>query len=220
MFRNFRQLCKLRKSRLAEDEFYEIDANDRGVIDVGAENYDDVFSYYDLDGENVLDMEFDDFLEAKADAIPMKTELALHFHVKDATEEKRDEIDRTIKNHYKRQLRALNRKLHRNTMFTLYMLLLAVISFGIYIPLVIFDLNFAVVEIFDIIAWVFVWEAVDNHFLSRRNIQLQRLKKYRLIRADIEVREYHSKKQDKQKYKAKRKSDKGEEKGGKNRTEN
>ena len=191
MFKRLRQLRKLNKSKLVDDEFYETDANGRGVIDVCAENYEDIFSYYDLNNTNVLDGEFEEFLDAKADAIPLKQEIALHFHVKDATEEKCEEIDRVLKDNYKRKLKAINRKLHRNTMFTIYMLILAAIAFAIYIPLAFFEVHFAVVELFDIVAWVFVWEAVDNHFLSRRNLQQERLKKYRFIRADIEVLEYN-----------------------------
>ena len=205
MFRRLRQLRKLNKSRLVDDEFYETDSNGRGVIDVGAENYEDIFSYYDLNNTNVLDSEFEEFLGAKADAIPLKQEIALHFHVKDATEEKCEEIDRVLKDNYKRKLKAINRKLHRNTMFTIYMLVLAAIAFAIYIPLAIFEVHFAVVELFDIVAWVFVWEAVDNHFLSRRNLQQERLKKYRFIRADIEVIEYNKPKQTKTKLHATKK---------------
>lgn len=194
MFRKIRQLRRLERSRLTDDEFYDEDENGRGIIDVGAENYDDIFSYYDLEGENVLDKEFDDFLDAKADAIPLKQELALHFHVAGATETKREEIERAIKNNYKRELRALNRKLHKNTMFTLYMLSMALLALAIYIPLEIFNIPFPIPYIFDIIAWVFVWEATDSYFLKRRNIQFKRLKKYRFVRADIRVYEYKPKK--------------------------
>lgn len=194
MFNSFRQLRKISKSKLSNDEWYDQDSNGRGIIDVGAENYDDVFSYYDLEGENVLDNEFDEFLSAKADAIPLKQELALHFHVKNATETKREEIDRAIKNNYKRELRALNRKLHRNAMFSLYMVIMFAISVAIYFPLVIFDVHFLAQLLFEIVAWVFMWEAVDQWFLHRREIKHEMLKKYRFIRADISVMEYKSKK--------------------------
>lgn len=198
MFNSLKQLRKINKSKLAEDEWYDTDSNGRGVIDVGAENYDDIFSYYDLEGENVLDREFDEFLAAKADAIPLKQELAIHFHVKNATETKREEIDRTLKNHYKREVRALNRKLQRNLKFTIYMLFMFVLFFGIYIPLEIFNVNFVLTYIVDIIAWVFMWEAVDQWFLHRREIKHEMLKKFRFIRADIEVYEYKPKKKKQQ----------------------
>ena len=194
MFKTFRQMRRLNRSKLSDDEWYDTDSNGRGIIDVGAENYDDIFSYYDLDGENVLDKEFDEFLGAKADAIPMKKELALHFHVKGASEEVRDEIDRTIKNHYKRELRALNRKLHRVNRFAIYMFVMRLVFLAIYVPLEIFDVHFVVPYIFDIAAWVFFWEAVDQWFIHRREIKFEILKRYRFVRADIHVMEYKSNK--------------------------
>ena len=194
MFKLFKQMRKINRTRLADDERFDVDSNGRGIIDVGAENYDDIFSYYDLEGENVLDKEFDEFLEAKADAIPLKTELALHFHVKNASEEKREEIDRVFKSHHKRQFRALKRKLHKVTMFTTYMLFMFLIFFVIYIPFVVFNVHFIAQFIVEIIAWVFLWEVVDQWFMHRREIKHEMLKKYRFIRADIVVYEYKAKK--------------------------
>lgn len=196
MFRKIKQLRKLNNSKLSDDEFYETDSNGRGIIDVGAENYDDIFSYYDLNGENVLDDEFSEFLDKKAGAIPQNVELALHFHVKDASEEKCEEIDNAIKNNYKRELKSLNRKLHKNSMSSLYLLFMGLLSFAIYVVMAMLDLHFAIVYVFDLIAYVFLWEVVDNHFLARRELQERRLQLYRFIRADIEVFEYkkHQKK--------------------------
>lgn len=180
----------LEKSKLADDEFYETDENGRGIIDVGAENYDDIFSYYDLNGENVLDSEFSEFLDKKSNVIPQKVELALHFHVKGATEEKSEEIDRAIKNNYKREVRAINRQLHRNSMNTLYLLTMGLVAFGIYLALYLTGANFIATYVFDLITWVFLWEVVDNHFIVRRNLQDRRLQMYRFVRADIDVFEY------------------------------
>ena len=190
MFRRFKQIRKLKNSKLADDEFYDTDENDRGIIDVGAENYDDIFSYYDLNGENVLDGEFGEFLDKKANAIPQKVELALHFHVKNANDEKRDEIDRAIKNNYKREVRAINRKLQHNTLNTIYLLTLGLFAFGIYILFSYLNVNFIITYLCDLVAYVFLWEVVDNHFLVRRQLQDRRLQMYRFVRADIEVYEY------------------------------
>lgn len=200
MLDSFKKLRKINHSKLSDDEWYDTDSNGRGVIDVGAENYDDVFSYYDLEGENVLDKEFNEFLEAKADAIPLKKELALHFHVKNANETKREELDRAIKSHYKRELRALNRQKQRNTKGVLYMLMVFLFFLGIYIPLVLFDVHFIVQYVVDITAWVFLWEAVDKFFLRGREIKHNMLKIYRFIRADISVYEYKPKKKTQAKF--------------------
>lgn len=194
MFKALKQIRKINSSRLSDDEWYDEDSNGRGIIDVGAENYDDIFSYYDLEGENVLDREFVEFIEAKADAIPLKKELALHFHVKGANEEKSEEIDRAIKGHYKKELRASIRQMGRTSKFALYMFLMGLVFTAIYIPLTIFDVYFVVPYIFDIAAWVFYWEAVDQWFIHRRGIKHDMLKKYRFIRASIDLYEYKTKK--------------------------
>lgn len=195
MFKMFKQMRKINKSKLSNDEWYATDENGRGIIDVGAENYDDVFSYYDLDGESVLDNEFVEFLEAKADAIPLKEELAIHFHIQEPSEEKRLEIDKAVKNHYKREIKALNRKLHRISMFSLYLLLMSMVFLAIYIPLEILEVNWVFAYVFDIATWVFIWEAVDQWFIHRREIKQKMLRKFRFVRSDIDVYEYVNKKQ-------------------------
>lgn len=193
MLKRIKQLNKLKKSSLSEDEYYKQDGSGRGIIDVGAENYDDILSYYDLEGENVLDREFDEFLRAKAEAIPIKKELSLHFHVRDANKDKKEEIDKVIKNHYKRELKALNRDLKQNLKFTLYMLFMGLVAFGIYAVLYLNNINFMAVYIFDLIGYVFLWEVVDNHFLERKKLNDERIKIYRFIRADIHIYEYKKK---------------------------
>ncbi len=207
MFKRIKQIRKLEKSKLGDDEFYETDANNRGVIDVGAENYDDIFSYYDLNGENVLDDEFAEFLDKKSKAIPQKVELALHFHVKNPTDEKKEEIEHAIKNNYKREVRAINRKLQKNAKFSIYLLTFGLISFGIYLLLCYLNVHFAITYVFDLIAYVFLWEVVDNHFLVRKELQDKRLQMYRFVRADIDVFEY--KKQTRQQHKKANKISKG-----------
>ena len=190
MFKKYKQTRKLEHSKLTEDEWYDVDSNGRGIIDVGAENYDDIFSYYDLDGESVLEKEFDSFLEAKADAIPLDVELALHFHVTSPSKIKRKEIESAVKNNYKREIRALNRKIHRLSVFTLYMLVMSIFWFGLWTLSKILNWHFVIEQLFTIISWVFTWEVVNCFFIERRDLKIERLKKYRFVRSDIDVYEY------------------------------
>ena len=195
MFNSLKQLKKINNSKLSDDEWYETDTNGRGVIDVGAENYEDIFSYYDLEGENVLDKEFDEFLESKADAIPLKQEIAIHFHVKNANDSKCEEMDRAIKNHYKRELRALNRKLHKTNLFTLYMFFMGLVCTALHVVTTeVLNLYHVIPYLIDIAAWVFLWETIDQFFLHRRKIKRKMLKKFRFIRADISLYEYKTNK--------------------------
>lgn len=195
MIASFKKFKKINESKLVEAERYDKDDQGRGIIDVGAEKYEDIFSYYDLDGENVLDWEFVDFVEKKADAIPQKEELALHFHVKDATKEKEEEVKRAVGNHYIREIKASYRTLQKNSKTCVYLLIMGLIAFGIYIPLTLLNVFFVVPYIFDLVAWVFLWEVVDNFFIRRASIKMQIVKQARFVGATIKLVEYKDKKQ-------------------------
>ena len=46
--------------------------------------------------------------------------------------------------------------------------------------------------ILELFSWVLTWEALDAFFLDRRSLQLERLKKYRLRAAKIEIIEFEN----------------------------
>ena len=195
MFERFKRSRELMHNRkLANDEKVYFDEEGNGIIDVGAEEYSDIFSYYSLNGYNVLDTEFNNFIEAKADTIPMKRNLTMVFHIKDANTEKLCEIKNAVKDNYEREIFAINREMHRNTIFSLIMLIVGLSIFGIYILANIFEFSFIFTAVAEIGAWVFLWESVDKFFLQRSKLKSERLKKYRLMKANIKVKEFAIKK--------------------------
>ena len=191
MFESYKRNKDLRKNtKLNKDEKFKIDDEGRGVIEIGAENYEDIFSYYSLNGSNVLDWEFNNFLEAKADAIPLKYDLSLHFHIKQPDEIKEQEIKYAVKENYEREIHSINRKLHSNTMFALYMLTLGILWFVGFVLLNIFKAHFVLTAITEIGAWVFLWETVNCFFFARRQLKLQRMIKYRLMKSNIVLQDF------------------------------
>lgn len=191
MFESFKRYRELKKNtKLIEDEKFLVDEEGRGIIEIGAENYEDIFSYYSLNGSNVLDGEFNKFLEAKADSIPLKYDLTLNFHVKDPDISKEQEIKFCVKENYEREIHAINRKMHNNTTFAFYMLLMGAIWLVAYILLFVFDIHFVLTVIAEIGTWVFFWETVDSFFLERRHLKQERLKKYRLMKSKIIISEF------------------------------
>lgn len=175
------------QTKLLKPEKFNVDENGRAIIEIGAEDYSDVFSFYSLNNFNVLDSEFNAFLEAKADAIPMKYDLTLKFHVKEPDEAKEQELKFALKENYEREIHAINRKMRRNVLFSLYMLLMGFLFFGIYVAVVQLQFYFAIKVVFEIATWVFFWEAVDSFFLERRNLKIERLKKFRLLNSKIQL---------------------------------
>ena len=205
MFENLKRVRALKKeTKLVKNEKFKLDESGRGIIEIGAENYGDIFSYYNLDGAEVLDSEFNNFLEAKADSIPLKYDLVLNFHIKNPDAYKEQEIKFAVKENYEREIHAINRKIHNNTMFSFYMLLSGILLFATYILLLYFKAPDIITIIFEIATWVFLWETVDSFFLERRHLKHERLKKYRLMKSKIilsefKVRKFNNDKNKKQK---------------------
>lgn len=196
MFSRLKKLHKLYNSKLGYEEKYFIDEYDRGIIDIGAENYDDLFSYYDIDGKSVLDKEFIEFIEMKADSIPLKKDITLCFHVPDADEEKRLEIEKTLKDTYIRKSHIITRKIEANRKFSLTMLIIGLILLAVALILEIKADELGIVNyVYAFVymaAEVFGWEALDSFFLDSRDLQDELLSNYRFVQSRIVIKEYFS----------------------------
>ena len=198
MFRRQKKLNSLFNSKLGYEERYFVDEHDRGIIDVGIENYDDLFSYYDIDGKTILDPEFIEFIEQKADSIPLSKDLTLCLHVPAPNEEKRFEIEKTLKDTYIQQCHIIGRKIKSNTKFSISMLVTGLILF---LSFIFFShstsvfLNDYLSALLEVATWVFLWEAIDSYFLYRRDLQDEILKKYRFVQSKIVVKEYSTSKE-------------------------
>ena len=116
-------------------------------------------------------------------------DLTMRFHVKNATEEKRQEIENAIKENYVNEARGIEERMHRTTIFSLLFLVLGLIFATLYLVL----LHFVSTEftyLIDLFAWIFLWEGTDAFFLDRRVLKLNLVKAYRLATAKIEIVEF------------------------------
>ena len=76
-------------------------------------------------------------------------------------------------------------KLKRNAVTSLIMAIIAVAILTVYVALALYSADYVLLEIIDIAAWVFMWEAVDLFFLERRAIKLEQLRDCRLYSAEV-----------------------------------
>ena len=180
---------KQKLSMIDDGEGFVCDEEDRAIINVGAENYDDVFSPYCYKGGDTLSSSLVEYLNQKAGAVPLDYDLTIRFHVKDATEAKRKEIQAAVKENYQSEVYAIERKMKRTTMFSVSFLVVGIIITAIYLILARFA-PVGSVYIIDILAWLFIWEGIDAFFLDRRHLELDRLKVLRLGTAKIEIVEF------------------------------
>lgn len=170
---------------------YKLNEEGKAIINIGAENYDDIFSPYCYKGGDTLRAELVDYIEEKAECIPLNTEVEISFRVKNASQEKLNEVTEAFDRNYKTEIKVYESQLRQNNFFSLFILLLGVVFFTIYI-LTIDSIPFLAQTILEIGTWVFIWEALDSFFLERRMIKYEILKRYRLLYATKTIKEFEN----------------------------
>lgn len=176
---------------IEDSDGFVCDEDGRGIINVGAENYDDIFSPYCFKGGDTLSLELVEYLWDKQGVIPLDYDLTIRFNVKNANESKRKEIQMAVKQNYENDIHATDQKLHRLTVLSLWFTILGVILAATYIITVSYtNLPLAVNFVLELLSWVFIWEGARALILDTRNLRLDKLKSLRLAAAKIEVKEF------------------------------
>ena len=174
---------------IEDSDGFVCDDDGRAMINVGAENYDDIFSPYCFKGGDTLSLELVEYLWDKQGAVPLDYDLTLNFNVKNADENKRKEIQQAVKENYENDVHAVDQKLHRLYVLSGWFLALGVVFMVAYLILMNF-LPVMATYIIDLLAWVFIWEGVRALFLDTRNLKLDKLKSLRLAASKITVKEF------------------------------
>ncbi|MBQ3494024.1 MAG: hypothetical protein IJA69_01270 [Clostridia bacterium] len=188
--KRIRQLKESVKYKKPE-HYYEINDENQAIINVGAENFDDVFSPYCYKGGDSLSSELVAYLEEKAEGIPLEYDLVIRFHVKNASDSKREEIEKALRTNFRNDIQGIKRQLKRNDAFSLAFFGIGMILFMLYMFLP-EGTNKIVMGFLELFAWVMAWEALDAFFLDRRSMQIERLKKYRLWASKVEIIEFEN----------------------------
>ena len=165
------------------------DDEGRGIVNIGAENYDDIFSPYCFKGGDTLSFEMVEYLMEKQEIIPLDYDLTLRFNIKDASEDKRKEIQMAVKKNFENDIHAVDQKLQRISSLSFWFCVIGIILTAVYLVAIKF-FPIEITYLMDIMAWVFVWEGVSTYFLDRREMRIDKIKSLRLAAAKIEVKEF------------------------------
>lgn len=96
-----------------------------------------------------------------------------------------------IQNHYANEYQDAKKKMHRNNIIGLAMLMVGIIILTLIITLSILIKNFNnlfyVTTILEIASWVFIWESIDCLFLQRPSLKFECIKIQKIYVADINI---------------------------------
>ena len=141
----------------------------------------DFLSPYSETSTPVISSGVAEFIENCANASKLHDSFELTVHSDCIDADKQAKYDNAIRNYFNLKLNAEHRELHRNNVISLVFAIVGILGLAFMIICdQVLDFKEIWVEVIDIFAWVFLWEAVDQFFIERRKLLLnkRRLKNF------------------------------------------
>ena len=152
----------------------EKDEEGRVVIDITIKDRSEVLSPFVIENKETINNEFANMLDNAVKSVPPKQKLHLKISCQEIEEKDKNIFESAIKNYYLNSSLECERKLKNNMKIFCIMVVLSLLSLGILFLVNFFSVYWLVTEVFDIVVWVFVWEAVDLIAFQRNMIKYER----------------------------------------------
>lgn len=176
---------------LEDDEIFECDKDGRAIIEVGAENYDDIFSPYCYKGGDTLSLELVEYLKKQSGTIPLDYDLNIRFNVKNADDRKRREIQMAVKENYEIEVLGIEQKLRALNIKGSVLIMIGALFMAIYLIMINFlSINFT--YFVDILSWIFVWEGLSTLMIDKNHLKTTELRLLRLASAKVTIKEFET----------------------------
>lgn len=157
---------------------------DKFVIDILVNNEEDMLSPFS--GMNpIISSSLFDYLEQKTNNRKIKNGIVLNVisNTIDALEELL--YKNAIYNTYEEKYLEAKKDSKRNLIVAITMMFIGILTLVVGIILDHHNKSSIILEIYDIIAWVFIWEAVDIFFFKQFSLKFKRKKYQHLMNAEI-----------------------------------
>lgn len=181
------RLKELKKSVLNDMKKHPIKKDDSGRSEINLTIYDDdnFLSPYSSDNEEIISDEVASFLENNVHLINPKEPLHIKISSNEINETEKGIYKRAINNYYFNEVVEIDRSLKFNTLATVLLTLISLIIFvGLY-----FLMSYTSIpilpEVITVIAWVFLWEAVNQFFIERAFLRRRENRCLNLMSAKI-----------------------------------
>ena len=163
--------------RMAEniaDKELKRDEDGRAIIDMTVADDSDFLSPFSGGRSAVISEDVADFLENATRTILPREDLNLRIESGCIDEEEKERYSSAIKEYYSEKFRANEKEYKFNNFLALSLAILGVIvlSLAIFLSNGLSSLVWS--EVVDIVAWVFLWEAVDVKCFRMREMSLKR----------------------------------------------
>ena len=166
------------------DCFYEDDNLKKSYINLDFSNYEDIYASFS--NQNVLNGDLYDLVKNLYRYVNPSYQLEFNFYYPaDMSNEERDKIEYLFRLHFVLLVIDKNKMIRRHNITAFILLVIGAFIYAGFGLLEYFNLNFIFRGIFEIFAWVFIWESCDFFFLTNMETKLERLNLIKIYNAKI-----------------------------------
>lgn len=165
---------------------YNRDGEDRIIVDMNVKDDTDFLSVYSTNETPVISNEVAEFLENSTRSIRADEQLTLRVKSDCIDETEKKVYKAAIKEYYTERYHENERELKAQNRIALLLLIVGVLVLASALLWEYKIGNILWAEVVDVVAWVFLWEAVDIKFFKTRELAQQRKRYAALIDMKIE----------------------------------
>lgn len=184
---------KVARKQLSQKDSIVLNSLGDVAITVKVEEEEQIFSQFDYDTNEKLNDEFASYIRDKARSAPVKSDISIKIYT--PLNLKQKEVEDAIHNKFKQDYLQNQADKKTNLWFSFAMFVIGLISLGLLFLSYSYFRNDYADAILEIVAWVFMWEAVDAFFLERAKLRKRQLTLLKLYVANVEVKKYKKQKE-------------------------
>ena len=174
--------------KLKEQYQVILDDEGRSFININIDKEEDILSSFNTD-KPIISSSLAEFINNQLRPMVIKNGIHINFNCSEVVKVEEDKYKEAIRNYYNHDLIDKNREISRNKIISIVMGIVGTIILTLSIVFSFFENLVIFASIIDIIAWVFLWEAVDLYVLQRPKIEMEELRDYEMANALITFNE-------------------------------
>lgn len=185
---------KLKNSSAYKDaETWDYNDNDDVIIQIGLKNVEDFFNPYSYKDYELVNTELLDFIYTNEKTIPISESITLEINAEcPVNKDDQQRIKETLKRQHAEDVIVVNKKLKQNFLSGIINFLLGVLILAgtLFLENNEFFMSNVLINTLMIIAWVFVWKAIEQLFIERVRLKNLLIRNYRLMNAKVNIQQY------------------------------
>ena len=184
MFERIKQFKKLSEEikNLSREREKELGGN---VLEICVADDGDFLSPYSPTGSPLISGEIAEFIDHNVKRLDPSEKMKIVIKSDCISDDEKPVYENAVKNYYHAEFLQAARGLKRNTVLTVAMTITAAIIFALAVVLDKLSVDSVILNMIDVVAWVFMWEAADIFFFRRNELKLNRIRAFNVIRSEI-----------------------------------